>query len=322
MIWEHRTLSEHRERVDHSKPDVPVAQDVSIDSFSVSRGIEDSLEITLFRPKESREQLYPTLFYIPGTAFVAREKSFTKVVCSHLALASASQVLVLTHRLAPEVQIQDMFDDLLYGLTKCLSSSDALKIDLRRVTLSGYSSGGNLAIQLMLAANKQGLGITKHVLFSPLADLSRATKGFELFEKKDEAISEEFVRWFLRHTFTSAQADRRATYVSPFWHSRNEFEGLAPTDLIFGEFDRFRGDSEGLVHKLSNVGVSVDRLMVKDADHSYLWYKLSVIYLVGQRLRAQLGIERVPRLKSYLIVTEPESEVVEDITSLNRRACL
>jgi acetyl esterase/lipase len=120
-------------------------------------------------------------------------------------------------------------------------------------------------------------------LISPLLDLSRDNKGFEEQESQDKLIPEQFVEWFLNLYIPEGQ-DRKNPLLSPYWLDPKHLQTLPSSDILYGEFDRFRGDSEQYSRKLTQQGTPNCLFMFPQENHGLLWNNLAVINTISARL--------------------------------------
>lgn len=279
----HRSIFEHRRIVAHLKPTAMPAHDVDCKEFNF---------FTIYRSFKLKET-FPTLLYIPGNAFVASETDYTHFICSHIAQQSRCQVIVIKHRLAPEFKFPIGLNDAYCIIKLLLLNSKSFNIEKSQVAIAGYSSGGNIAALIAINANKH-LSIARQILISPITDLSRSLKNFKEFEEQDTAISEHFVEWFL-NLYVSDKINLKDPKISPYWEKDLNIQGLPVTDLIVGEFDRFRGDAELYKKKLSEQGNIVNHFMFKQENHSLLWYNKGVINNIAARLSVAFGTDPIER---------------------------
>jgi acetyl esterase/lipase len=202
-----RALLLHREKVLESTPEsaFTIAKNVEIDDITVQISSEKEMPARIIRPKTVPDNgLYPTLFYIPGTAFIAYENKYTNIFCSHIAEQAKCQVIILYHALAPEYKFPQGYKDVQALFTYFVKTvPDDYKIDVNKVAISGYSSGGNFAALLAIYAKEKNIPFNRQILISPVVDLSRTISrlpqyhALRQYEEKDKAISAEFVAWFI-----------------------------------------------------------------------------------------------------------------------------
>ena len=274
------SIVEHRDRLAAAKPMLNAAD---VPFFDMLLPVEDNVKIPvrIYIPK-GKKGLFKTIFYIPGTAFIASEIKFTHVICSHLCEKSQCQVIIINHRLAPENQFPKGYQDA-YNVFKYFMQQmpENYLIEKDHVAIVGYSSGGNFAATMALQARKEGIHVTQQVLVSPIVDLSRSLQGFENYERQDKAISEEFINFFLK-LYVPEKTDLKDPLLSPFWAKKEEVRTLPRTAIIFAEYDRFRSDAEYYYTKLKGENVPVERFVADAENHAYLWYKLEVVDKIAE----------------------------------------
>ena len=272
-----REINKHRLLVRQAKPKFSVARDVSLKSLPEDR-------ITLYIPNFLRYHTYkPTIIFITGTGFVARETSVTDVICSNISKSSRSQVICLHHALAPEVHFPELQNDAFNILRNVIENNDKYKIDFNRISIMGYSSGGNLAVLLSGRASELGIEFLQQVLISPCLDLSRGIKKFRDLENKDTAINEGFVTWFLNH-YLPDEVNRANPMASPVWASNDFLRKQPPTDIVVSTRDRFLGDSREYADRLYSAGVGCSKYEI-DGNHGLIWENVIISKFIGRRCR-------------------------------------
>lgn len=298
-----RSLAEHRKRVSGVSFELPPASGVHIveDFLRIYKDVK--IPIWIFRPEEI-DPPYPTLLYIPGTAFIAQELDVTYGICSHIAKLAKCQVVVINHRLAPENQFpKGLIDAMSIIKFILLGDPKLLKLDINNIVLAGYSSGGNFAAQIAL---RPELPIRCQILASPIVDLSRSLTKYGEFEREDKVITEEFVKWFL-HLYIPEGANLDDPLLSPYYQNILNPTKLAPTYIIFGEKDRFRSDAEAYVKKLEEAGAPVKRKIFKNSDHLFLWYQYEAVELIAKLIKHTVSTPLEKPLLHQQVVIKPTS---------------
>lgn len=284
------SIAEHRERLAHATPMLESATEVGFFDLLIPVRENARIPVRVYAPQlVPNDEDLPTLFYIPGTGFVGHETKFTQVVCSHLAKMAKCRVITINHRLAPENPFPASFLDC-YEVIKffCLGTQGNLIVNKSKMVIAGYSSGGTLAALISSKAKKDGIHFLRQVLISPLMDLSRSLKGFEEFEKKDTDISQEFANWII-DLYLPENANPKDPAISPFWLPKKELREYPATDILIGEYDRFRNDAEFFYLKLKLCGLPVEKYVASGEKHSYLWYKLEVTEKIAECLKRAFG---------------------------------
>lgn len=299
------SITQHRERVFAAKPAHEPA-DVPFFDILVPAGENIKIPVTIYMPKEPREAELGTLFFIPGTGFIAQENKFTRVMASHICATSNCQVIVINHRLAPENQFPDGIIDC-YNVFKFFVKHmpHRFLINQNAVAIGGYSSGGNFAISVAMKAKEEGLPLKRVILLSPMVDLSRAlSRGFENIQNLDTDITEEFVNWCVE-LYTPKNVSLKSAAISPFWHKKERFNVLRNVgiDFLVGGDDRCFGDTEYFEQKLRHNGVHTTKEILPNEKHSYGWHNLKIADLIAKRLRAafECSIESIPQYTVSLV---------------------
>jgi acetyl esterase len=275
-----KSLEQHRKRLMSLVPTVKPASMSYKESIIHHQGIP--LSIWTYRPNDGRK-VFPTIFYVPGTAFIAQSPAYTHSICSHLAEQSRCQVIAIHNRLAPEHPFPEGIYDA-YAVLKTLLETPPswTKIDLKKVALLGDSSGGNFVISMGLFARIDQLPLSRIILISPILDISLSDKGYGEFERQDKLITNSFLDWFL-DLYVPKNVERNDVLLSPFWQNETNLQVLPPIDIIVGENDRFRGDAEGFYLKLLNANITTNKLIIPTTDHTFWWRQIAVVQSVARR---------------------------------------
>jgi len=315
------SILEHRRELSFSTPTLKAVENIPF--YDLLIPIENGVKIPVriyVHPEMRNEQRIPTLFYVPGTGFVAAETKFTHVTCTHLCSETKCQVIVINHRLAPEAQFPAGTSDA-YNVFKHFAKDAPIRysIDREKIAIAGYSSGGNIAALIAIRAIKEGIYLRKQILISPIVDLSRSLPGFKAFENRDTDISDAFVHWVVG-LYLPPDENPKNPAASPFWKNGSELKGLPSTDIIVAEFDRCRSDSEYYILKLLKEKVPVERFMAPQEKHSYLWHNMQVTEKFSERLMIAFSDTPIhkplPNTLSYIHVVYNELENENEPQSL------
>mgnify|MGYP001603764204 FL=1 len=142
------------------------------------------------------------------------------------------------------------------------------------------------------------------LLISPITDLSRKLKKFSHFEDKD-SFPESLAQWFITLYLQGACNPRNPT-ISPYWS--NNLSDLPPTYFLFGEFDRFRSDSEGYRNKLVKASVWTHTSIFKREKHSFFWHNIRAIETMATQLRMRFNLFAIPRSITQKQVNEKQEK--------------
>ncbi len=298
-----RSIAEHRNKVTRIRSSYPPAYSDEVTKQKISiKIVTEEIKLWIYRNNTSQPP-YPTIFYIPGTAFVARESDPTDAIASHIAAELHGQVIVVNHRLAPEYPFPCGLMDA-YRIMHRIAERSLLQVDRNNLVIGGYSSGANFAVSTSLGLRKE-FSIRGLILISGLFDLlhserelsnlPRSQRDLIFFERQDQSISENFIDWFLSH-YLPPKIDRRNPLVSPLYSA--QLSQLPPTVITTGKFDRFRHHSESLNRHLESEAHVLSRILRFPGNHSSLWVNPRISQFIGatgNALLCQTSIER-PRI--------------------------
>jgi acetyl esterase len=256
--------------------------------FSLQISDGTSLPVEIFRPNNTVDEYYPTLFHIPGSGFNTLIPYFAFVTCSQLAEHSGCQVIVINHRLAPENRFPKGQDDALEVFCTLMENAKSLRIDSSKVALSGYSSGGTYAAWIANQKNYGQISNIKHLfLISPVVDLSGFMVRTEAkTEMKDHVVSEHFVKgmkeFYLYRMKTLRDLNPK---LSPIFASIKSDH--PSTDILFGDTDRFLSDAKNYALKLKEK-TKVTSKSFDNTCHNGFWHNIEMIRFISRRVKDEL----------------------------------
>jgi acetyl esterase len=285
LIFDH-SVTAHRVKVASAAPTLEALENIPFLDMLVPVEKNVQIPVRIYTPPhlKNNEKL-PTLFYIPGTGFVAAEIKFTHVTCTHVCQNAKCRVIVIHHRLAPENQFPAPYLDAYKVINFFVKESpNIFSIDINKIAISGYSSGGNIAAAIAIKALKEGIPIKKQILISPMVDFSRTLPGFKIYEEKDTDITEEFLHWIIG-LYLPPSENPRNPKASPFWMKEKKIKGLPSTDIILAQYDRCRSDSEYYYLKLKKADVPVEKFVLDNETHAFLWRNIKVTEKFAERLQ-------------------------------------
>ena len=228
--------------------------------------------------RSDRRDAEKLLYYIHGGCYIAgltnNYHSFVRDFCD---IEEGITVVLLDYKTAPEykypVQL-DEAEDLWNELTERQGYQP------KDIMIGGDSSGGNLAIALMLKIRDKGKKMPSGAfLLSPWTDMTMSGKSYVQNYRKDveigerkTALTEEKRKMLMKSDIYSfiGNADRTLPYLSPLFAS---YEGFPPMFFAVGESEMLLDDTLGVVKKLENANIPVICDRKPDMFHSYVLYK-------------------------------------------------
>lgn len=207
------------------------------------------------------------VLHLHGGGFTTGSPRVYRALASHLSAAVGAPVHVLDYRLAPEHPYPA-------GLQDCVAAVRALAAT-GPVVVSGDSAGGNLALALTLALQREG-GPTPVALAlqSPVTDL---TLGRALAASRtDPVLTLDWLRANARDY--APGVDLSDPLLSPLHADGAALAGLPPVLVHVAEQDLLHDEGVLLAERLRDAGVAVELV-----EHPGLWH---VHHVQAGQLRA------------------------------------
>ncbi len=228
----------------------------------------------------------PLVIYIHGGGWVMGSVGVVDKPCRELANAAPCKVASINYRMGPETPFPGPLEDC-YAATRWLvENSDELGFERGAISISGDSSGGNLAAAVTLMARDRGGPHISHQLLiypvtapeheSPHQSYTDFAEGYMLTRRS--------MNWFWGHYVNSVE-DARDPYASPLL--AEDFTGLPPGLVITAEFDPLRDEGVAYAERLKNAGVEIELQTVPGAIHGFFW--MNGIMDQGRELVATLA---------------------------------
>lgn len=207
----------------------------------------------------------PVVLYFHGGGWVLA--NLDTYDSSARALADQSKAIVVSadYRHAPEAKFPAAHEDAYAAYQWVLANAASLGGDPRRVAVAGESAGGNLAINVSMAARDNGAPMpVAQLLVYPIASTAMDTKSYQEWANA-KPLDKASMQWFAS-TIAKTPADlqdKRLNLVQADLH------GLPKTTLILAEIDPLRSEGEQLGDKLEKVGVKVDKKIYEGVTHEF-----------------------------------------------------
>jgi acetyl esterase len=213
--------------------------------------------------KEDRE-LYPMLVFFHGGGWVLGNLDMSDEMCSMLCNKSASIVISVDYRLAPENKFPRPVEDC-YAATKWVAShAEYLEGDRDSIIVAGESAGGNLAAAVcLLAKDRGGPNLAMQILIYPITDLSADLSKYSNFKYP---CGKEIMGWFIDHYLQNSN-EVKNSFASPVY---GDLSGLPPALVITAEYDPLRDQDLALAKKLEQSGVKTRVLDYPGMIHGFV----------------------------------------------------
>ncbi|KAJ5852671.1 alpha/beta hydrolase fold protein [Penicillium soppii] len=208
------------------------------------------LECRIFFPPnyESGKSL-PVYLNVHGGGFAVCDAQMDDRFSSSWAKRTGMLVVALNYRKAPRHPFPVATGDI-HAITLAVLADESLPIDLDRVSMGGFSAGGQLALSASQLPGLKGV-VKAAITYYPIVDFSHPTdekleaRPYTDGPKDKLAGPSNWVDW----AFVCPGANRRDPLLSPYFANR---EDLPPWVYIVGaQWDMLRLEAQQMIHKLA-----------------------------------------------------------------------
>lgn len=236
---------------------VPVAPDVRRTRIAV--GGVGAVEVTI-DGKDSAA----VILYFHGGVYVIGSAEASVPLVSDLARRTATKVITVDYRLAPENPYPAALEDARAAYEGLLQQG----VDPGRIALAGESAGAGLAVATLLALRDAGTTLpSSALLMSPYADLTLSGESLADKEALDPLLTPDGLR--RRVTDYVADADASDPYISPV---RGDLAGLPPMLIQVGSHEILLSDAIRLAARAATADVAVTLDVVPGVPHVFQAY--------------------------------------------------
>jgi len=258
-------------------------RDITID------GAAGPLQARVYSPNLDSTDLKPLVVYFHGGGFVIADLDVYDGGPRGIARFADVVVLSVHYRQAPENKFPAAHDDALAAWKWALANAQTIGGDPQKIAVMGESAGGNLAINVSIAARDLGLTAPKHqVLVYPLVGNDMITESY-VENAAAKPLNKPMMEWFVKHTFNdqSETADPRINVVGAA-----NLSGLPSSTVITAEIDPLRTEGEQLAEKLEAAGVDTRSKTFNGSTHEFFGMALVVPDAVAAQTFAAHELKR------------------------------
>jgi epsilon-lactone hydrolase len=236
---------------------IPVAPDVRKTPIAVG-GI-GAVEVTIEGTASA-----DVILYFHGGVYVIGSAEATVPLVADLARRTATKVITVDYRLAPENPYPAALQDARAAYEGLLQQG----VDPGRIALAGESAGAGLAVATLLALRDAGKTLPSSAfLMSPYADLTLSGESVVDKEALDPLLTPDGLR--RRVTDYVADADASDPYISPV---QGDLAGLPPMLIQVGSHEILLSDAIRLAARAATADVAVTLEVVPGVPHVFQAY--------------------------------------------------
>ncbi len=212
--------------------------------------VAEGVPVRIYTPIGVDASVSAIVYYHGGGAVIGSVETHDDC-CRWIARKSASIVVSVDYRLAPEHTFPAGIDDAVTAYRWVCSEAEPLGIDPTRIAVAGDSFGGCLALNVCLAARDGAAPMPRcQLLLYPGSDFTYSVPSYALFGD-GYLLTSDMMQWFFAQ-YVDDPAQATDPRVSPIFA---DLDGLPPSLVITAGFDPLRDDGKRLADKLDAAGV-------------------------------------------------------------------
>ena len=223
------------------------------------------VRVHVYRPPGVEDP--PVHVHLHGGAFIMRYPQMDDFFCRFVVDRSRVAVVNVDYLAAPRVRYpvaQEQAHDVLAWLAE---HAGEWGLDADRVSIGGFSGGGNLAASACLQARDRRTATPQlQVLAVPSLDVAGDIHG-KPSTIAHPMIGPELLK-LVRATYFKDASRRSEPYASPLL--ADSVAGLPPSLVITAAHDSLRAEGDAYAARLADAGVRVEHHVVPRRDHYFL----------------------------------------------------
>lgn len=258
-----------REQGKSTLPDPSVsAKNILVD------GAKGKIVATVYKPASASGTL-PVIVYYHGGGFVIANNSTYDASARLLAKEVGAVVVEVEYSKAPEHKFPASHEDAVAAYKWVTENAAAIGGDPKKIAVAGESAGGNLAVNVAIAARDQKL--TKPVyelIIYPMAGTDLDTASYKAADSSNvKPLNKAMMGWFYAN-LTNGPADMQDPRLDIV--GKADLHGLAPATVITDQIDPLQSEGQALADKLKKAGVDVEAVNYDGVTHEFFGMGLVV----------------------------------------------
>ncbi len=221
--------------------------------------------VRVYKPAGATGSNLPVVVYYHGGGWVIADLDVYDATPRAMAKALNAIVVSVEYRKGPEHRFPAAHEDANNAWRWVLENAASWGGDPTNVAVAGESAGGNLAVNVAIAARDNGWTVPKAILaVYPIADANPQLPA-KMENTASLPLRTPTLGWFGQYALRSPadQTDPRYNLVAA------NLRGLAPVTIVNAQIDPLRSDGETLMGALRTAGVSVERRVWDGSVHEF-----------------------------------------------------
>ncbi len=251
------------QRLIHGMPEYP--PDVTIQEFAATAN--DGADISLRWYQKAGAPDGPVVLYVHGGGMIASSAEIYDPPVARYVGATGVPFLSVDYRYAPEFPAPTPVTDCYAALQWLVGAAGDLHIDVDRIAVMGDSGGGGVAASLAIyARDHDGPRLAQQILVYPMLDDRNTTPDPDLAPFAPWTYDDNITGW------TAVLGDSiGGPDVSPYAAAArlDDFTGLPPAYIEFGQMDVFRDEGLSYAHRLMQAGIETELHVHPGVPHGF-----------------------------------------------------
>lgn len=222
--------------------------------------------VRIYTPENVGSGPLPVIVYWHGGGFVIADIETYEASAMALAHKTGAIVVSAEYRHAPEAKFPAQGQDALAAYKWVVENGRQFNADTKRVAVAGESAGGNLAINVAIAARDMKLQAPLHMLLVyPVAGVDTDTPSYRE-HTMTAPLSKADLVWYFEKTLNGPQdkQDPRLDIVG-----KANLKGLPSATIINAEIDPLASEGKVLADKLKAAGVETTHKTYEGVTHEF-----------------------------------------------------
>ena len=237
-------------------------------------GAAGKIVATVYTPADASGPL-PVIVYFHGGGFVIANNSTYDASARMLAKEVGAVVIEPEYGKAPEHKFPASHDDAVAAYKWVTQNAASIGGDPKKIALAGESAGGNLTVNVAIAARDQHLTMPVHELIVyPMAGTNLDTASYKATDSGGvKPLNKPMMEWFYAN-LTKSPADMQDPRLDIV--GKADLKGLPPATVITDQIDPLQSEGQALAAKLKQAGVQVDAHNYDGVTHEFFGMGLVV----------------------------------------------
>ncbi|MDB5642970.1 MAG: hypothetical protein JWN07_2287 [Hyphomicrobiales bacterium] len=209
---------------------------------------------------------FPVIVYYHGGGWVIADLDVYEATPMSLAKKAKAIVASVEYRHAPENKFPAAHDDAVAAWQYVIENAQSWNGNAGNVAVAGESAGGNLAVNVAIAARDKNLQAPKAIVaVYPVAGVDLNTPSYQK-NAKAAPLGKADMEWFIDKVLGKPEdkMDPRIDLVG-----KADLKGLPPTLVITAEIDPLMSEGKLLADKLKSAGVTTTYDNVDGVSHEF-----------------------------------------------------